>query len=781
MTVSRKFTYFLSSVLVAALLIASVSIQPASANEAVILPEGANGTNGNPELLTYACPSEGDSWGFVDVWAPAPVIADGLSSYDPVQDGVFRWTLSSDSESTESYYSQWYALSEALSLYSPDYSVGQVLSLELTGNVMDGPEVFDPTSFEFQVTVVDPSFDQGSGTITDPYIVTSQSDLEKLRCYENKHFALATDISLAGDWFPIGAEGNSWKGSLDGRGFSISGLQIENPTMNAAGLFGSADDSYFRDLTIVSPRIVANQNVGVLAGKARYGAGVENVRVIDAEVTGASQVGLLIGWKDYGGLISRTSVEGTIVALPRVSHFYETEDRWLVEYPTRIGGMVGFDDGDGTTHLRNSVDVTIEIAPEKNYVLAGAGKEISEINVARIGGYAGETDEDSTFRFIDVTSNIKIVSWSNIFRIGGVVGESESPWSELDVETAIHVVALAGADVTVIGGVFGYSDDQTVSKSNISSEILVESGNGANNEFGIDESGEETYVADIAGVGGEYDDDTSDAYVRAKTDITVRNVEYIERVAGYVGKFDDDNGVGYSDIFVSGSISLNASTEIKRVGGFANLQGTGGGKITGNRLFAATSVSTSGTAEVTDVNPFTGQLDEPDEQLAFNAYWDSTLNSDENPAEHPGLPASTSQLKNRSFLGNLDMDFNSVWDLPRGAYPELKVGIYTWGYNGSTPGGGNGATTTTLIKPAGPIEILIPKKAKQGTRVVVSGARLNRVTDVFVAGKRVAYTVRPNGTLTFKAPKLAPKKYQVRIVSDTADTEVTRKIRITTR
>lgn len=195
-------------------------------------------------------------------------------------------------------------------------------------------------------------------------------------------------------------------------------------------------------------------------------------------------------------------------------------------------------------------------------------------------------------------------------------------------------------------------------------------------------------------------------------------------------------------------------------------------------MFAAVSTTTDAPyVEDSSVNPSLGELGTPDIHRPFGACWDSTLISSSNPAGHPGQSATTSQLQSRSSLEGTGMDFSSVLDLRSGSYPQLKVGVYSWGFSGSTPSGPRTQTpgSTITIRPAGPLEVVIPKRVKQGHRVVVTGERLNRVTDVLGAGKRVTYTLWTNGTLTFKEPKPTREKYQVRIVSETANTALKKK------
>ena len=52
-------------------------------------------------------------------------------------------------------------------------------------------------------------------------------------------YILINDIDLEGyDWAPVGVSGNSFTGELNGNGFVIRNLEIDNPTEDRQGLFG---------------------------------------------------------------------------------------------------------------------------------------------------------------------------------------------------------------------------------------------------------------------------------------------------------------------------------------------------------------------------------------------------------------------------------------------------------------------------------------------------------------------------------------------------------------
>lgn len=129
-------------------------------------------------------------------------------------------------------------------------------------------------------------FKSGSGSISDPFVISTAEQLigfaesvDNGENYLGKYIVLDSDIDLstAGNWDPIGAEGSAGKnldkifaGSFDGCGHIISGLTIHN----------DADSPYTEE-----------QNVGLFSSIS-ISAKVSNIRLenVDIDVTGQKVV-----------------------------------------------------------------------------------------------------------------------------------------------------------------------------------------------------------------------------------------------------------------------------------------------------------------------------------------------------------------------------------------------------------------------------------------------------------------------------------------------------------
>lgn len=150
---------------------------------------------------------------------------------------------------------------------------------------------------------------EGEGTVESPYLLSSLDHLILLadkvnnddnytgvsgnqkytRTYLGKHFALTNDIDMQG--YTFDAIGNTWNqrfaGSLDGRGHTIKGLNVNGGSSQYAGLFGLCDTmTVIKNLVIESPVIQSTYfSSGAVA--AWCIGSLENITVNNPSISGA--------------------------------------------------------------------------------------------------------------------------------------------------------------------------------------------------------------------------------------------------------------------------------------------------------------------------------------------------------------------------------------------------------------------------------------------------------------------------------------------------------------
>ena len=179
------------------------------------------------------------------------------------------------------------------------------------------------------------------------------------------NITLNTNIDLTGkDWTPIGTDnGNSYNGTFDGGGHTITGLTVTTNDQYA-GLFGYLNRAgTVKNVVMKDVQITNNRSWSAFAGGvAGYSWGtIENCSVsgsvsgtvfvggvvgaqIDGSITGCSSSATVKGTTDVGGVAGQTNSSATLTAC------YATGNVIIEIDPVRNisgGGLVGFNGGNG--------------------------------------------------------------------------------------------------------------------------------------------------------------------------------------------------------------------------------------------------------------------------------------------------------------------------------------------------------------------------------------------------------------------------------------------------
>lgn len=190
-------------------------------------------------------------------------------------------------------------------------------------------------------------FDGGKGTSEDPYLISKAEQLDKLRNFSTSYFKMTRDIDLnvapynsGAGWVPIGDDSVQFRGGLDGNGYAIRGLKINNTAAIPTGLFGRTQGAKIRnlqltdvDITTTAPRTgglagyffagqIENVSVqGRIASTADKAGGVAGILTADAKhietdvaLKGNFDVGGIAGVLEVGKIIESSSSRGSVEA-----------------------------------------------------------------------------------------------------------------------------------------------------------------------------------------------------------------------------------------------------------------------------------------------------------------------------------------------------------------------------------------------------------------------------------------------------------------------------------
>lgn len=282
-------------------------------------------------------------------------------------------------------------------------------------------------------------FEQGgTGTVEDPYLISTTGDFQQLALEPTKNYKMVADIDMskaAQWWAPV----KNFTGSLDGDGHTIYNLGVKT-TEDHAGLFGTLDlNGIAKNLIFVNPTVEvtnSNQYAGVLAGETNYtydGKGqatnVDSIFVYGAKIAGDDQgfiaAGGLVGSANLKTKINNCSFQGEIT-LPNTEN---------------VGGIVGQTrSGSSVNACYANVNATAKTVLGGIVGMAGTPQDYCKFTNCEVrgqltaenavGGFVG----DNYFNEIsNVVSHADIVAtkksaW-NGYAAGGIIGVMESDWN----------------------------------------------------------------------------------------------------------------------------------------------------------------------------------------------------------------------------------------------------------------------------------------------------------------------------------------------------------------
>ena len=272
------------------------------------------------------------------------------------------------------------------------------------------------------------SFDGGSGTVEDPYIISTAEQLDTVRDNHSASYKLANDIDLtdyidkkygAEGWKPIGGHPDpySFDGNFDGNGYKISGLWINRPAESNVAFFGGfkGDNTEIKNLNIeLSPKGIVGKNyVGGVVGNNEGGL-ISGCSVTGGPLVGEELVGKLVGESHRNIRSCYTSGEavtsnspltdsargiGTGGLVGKISNSSCIEDCFsacdvIKERGMSTGGFAGWSEGNSEIRRCYATGNVLGGSTDDNYPVADT-----------FGGFIGHNDR-ATVKDCYVTGNL---------------------------------------------------------------------------------------------------------------------------------------------------------------------------------------------------------------------------------------------------------------------------------------------------------------------------------------------------------------------------------------
>lgn len=190
----------------------------------------------------------------------------------------------------------------------------------------------------------------GSGTTSDPYKITTLSQLQSINSIPgnlSKNYILMNDLDFLscnydsdgdnsnGNWTAIGSYGNPFTGTFDGNGHTINGMKIYLEDSDNQGLFGYIEGSSaeIKNLGLIAGSVSGRNSIGAIVGLNNDGAVTNCYSTGDVSSTKA-------GYGYIGGIVG---INGNSA---KITDCYSTGS--ITGDLNNVGGIAGGNNGNGT-------------------------------------------------------------------------------------------------------------------------------------------------------------------------------------------------------------------------------------------------------------------------------------------------------------------------------------------------------------------------------------------------------------------------------------------------
>lgn len=252
------------------------------------------------------------------------------------------------------------------------------------------------------------------------------------RFAEGVTFRLTKDLTLEGNWIPIGVEENYFSGVFDGFGHTISNVNCDN-SYSMAGLFGNLRGT------------VQDLNVKVNLTGGQYKGGI-CAKMNGAKVSGCTASGTIDGSaKSYvhaGGIVGTASAGDTII---NCKSFVDITGPTAIFYNSQyayIGGIVGQAVNSATPADRTHILYCIN-----------AGEIKGSANCTYIGGISGLGTPRLSFNTGTVTADVGVATLNRF--VGGITGDCNLSGTGDTVCYCYNAALVDGGNCKYVGGLCG--------------------------------------------------------------------------------------------------------------------------------------------------------------------------------------------------------------------------------------------------------------------------------------------------------------------------------------
>jgi len=281
----------------------------------------------------------------------------------------------------------------------------------------------------------------GSGTSGDPWQIANTDDLIDLSTTStdwSSTFIQTANITFDADeqnvdwdddgtanwdaqdqlgFSPIGNVGTKFTGTYDGQEYEISNLFIDRSSTDDVGLFGFNNGATIENLGVVDCDISGKDQVGGLLGFNTNSSTVTNSYSTGA-VDGTTYVGGLVGAMTINSIIENSYSTGAVTGGDQVGGLVGTDQNGSIEYCYSVGTVTGSSNVGGFIGLNVGETLTANYWKTDNGALDDTGSgtinninETSDADMKLQATYSG-WDFTNVWSFVSgVNNDYPVLSW----------------------------------------------------------------------------------------------------------------------------------------------------------------------------------------------------------------------------------------------------------------------------------------------------------------------------------------------------------------------------------
>ena len=227
---------------------------------------------------------------------------------------------------------------------------------------------------------------------------------------------LLGDVTLTGTWTAVGTKNAPFKGTFDGKGYTITGLTISASDNEYMGFIGMLDGGTVKNVKFASVSVNGKDDVGTAVGRIINGGIVSGVQVLGGTVNGAKRVGGVVG-----SIIADGSALNCTNAATVTGSVYNVGGIVGAAYYTEEGKQMYI------TNCANNGEVTSSSVGAGGIVGLSAANVSGNTNTApvkgtEVGGIVGEQKSYGSVTNNTNSGAVTYTSGENTYGAGGIIG-----------------------------------------------------------------------------------------------------------------------------------------------------------------------------------------------------------------------------------------------------------------------------------------------------------------------------------------------------------------------